>query len=189
MTQNCGKIFEKTFETSVRKAGYFYVRLNDTMSYGNIGNGKSFSVANKCDCILSTNPDIFMSELKSTKQSSMSFDLVGIKSRGKTKGTKGNHIIKTSQVITLLKEQERNIPNVHCGLILNFRPRTLKSGVTENETFYVPIKNFFNYVIMNDKTSINVNDCVTIGLTIPSKLLVTNYEYDVRVLKEVNQYE
>lgn len=189
MTQNCGKIFEKTFEASVRKAGCFYLRLNDTMSYGNIGTGKNFSVANKCDCILSTNPDIFMLELKSTKQSSMSFDLEGIKSKGKIKGTKGNHIIKTSQVLTLLKELERKIPNVHCGLILNFRPRILKSGTTENETFYVPIENFCYYAIENNKTSINVNDCMVMGFKIPCKLLKTNYEYNIRVFKEVDKYE
>lgn len=185
---SAGKQFEKDWEDSYIKAGYFYLRLVDSAKWV-VGEGSKFTPSNKCDSLQHTPPYLWMLELKSTKENSMSF-------HPKTpweapKGTSTKYVIKPSQVKELKAEYEKGYPYLIPGFILNFRERVLKTKTVPHQTYFVHIKDFLDYATNSGTSSISADVCREIGIPILSELKRTRYRYDIEnfVVNAVAYYQ
>lgn len=169
-----GKQFETDFKDSIAKTGYFYMRLRDAVKWGSASNS-TFTPSNPCDSVLFTMPFLWLLELKSTKGASISFypDTPWIRPKGTTK----NVMIKANQVKELRDFVKSS--GVMAGFIFNFRPRVLKSGLTENMTYFVHITDFIEFAVKSGKSSISEADCRELGTFIPSEIKKVRYKYDI----------
>jgi len=171
---NDGKQFETDWKDSYKGTSYFYMRLRDSAKWTQ-GKNTSFTPSNPCDAIQFTQPYIWLLELKSTKGTGVSF--YPNTPWEKPKGTTSNVMIKANQVKELMEAVQK--PGVIAGLILNFRPRELKSGTTSNKTYFIHITDFVKFAIATGKASINQNDCEQIGFKITGEKKKIHYRYDI----------
>lgn len=155
-----GKNFEAQFKASCEKENICVLRINDsTMSFGDTENS-NFTPKNPCDFVVFKTPKLFFLELKSTKNTSFSFQ---------------EKIIKANQIKQLTKFA--TFEDVNAGFVFNFR-RT-------NNTYFIDINTFVEFknceVDRNPKRkqSINENDCFEIGYLIEQEIKKVKYHYFV----------
>lgn len=171
--RNEGKIFEKAFVASIPDYCW-HKRLNDNAaSWGN-GTQTRFTSTNECDFLLfdCNNRTLSALELKTTSGS-----LTYWRKDFEIDGKKNNYQIKKNQILGL---QKWSTYLMNCGFILNFRNKF-------NRTFFVMIDEFLEYTSALNKKSINMEDVLSMNpIEIGSKLLRTNYRYDIdKFLKEI----
>lgn len=120
---------------------------------------------NEYDLILYKYPIFFALELKSNGGTSFSFSRNDKLEKGKD--------IKNSQISSLL--ESRRYKGVVSGLILNFRKY--------NETYFVDILDFHNFISNTGKKSINRQDVLGIGhILIPQTIKKVKYDFDMSSL-------
>lgn len=169
MALSPGKQFEKSFEDSAKKDKIFFYRIKDNTGAFNPAcmkcpNSKTqFTVKNECDSFLYKKPILLPIEFKSTKSKSISLS---------------DKIIRPQQIKRLTEwlEYDGVIP----GFVLNFRE-------SNNQTYFLHIKNFNDYVANPDrknKSSIPISTCKEVGIQIKNNILKTNYRYDIKDLLE-----
>lgn len=173
MAKNEGKRFESAISNSFPEH-VLVKRLNDNAAGWSGGANTRFSSTNEVDFIcFDSNKRVFYAfELKSTQGTSLSFWREDFESKGK----KQTFMIKKNQILGMQKWSK--FPCVICGFIFNFR-----NG--DNSTYFVSIENFTEYTVGLEKKSVNLNDVMAMGaIEIESKLLRTNYSYDIEGLLE-----
>lgn len=163
---NKGKKFENNFKESALKYNLFILRLNDTELSFMKNREARFTPMNPCDFICFKDGFLFMLELKSTEYNSIPIQ------RLPTEETK---MIKSHQINSLVKYS--NYEGINCGFVFNFRE---KDSLNE-ETFYMSIQNFSNFLVERDKKSINKLDVIQYGgIKIEQTLKRTQYLYNVK---------
>jgi len=172
--RNEGKRFEDSFQNSVPEH-VLVKRLNDNAAGWSGGANTRFTSTNEADfiCFDSIYRMFYAFELKSTQGTSFSF----WREDFDVKGKKQSFMIKKNQILGLQKWSK--FPFVACGFIFNFRDEG-------NYTFFVSIENFLCYTKELEKKSVNLSDVIAMnGIEIESRLLKTNYRYDMeKFLKE-----
>ena len=172
MPKNKGKKFETQFKESSEKDKLFLLRLNDTdLSYN--GNQMSrFTPKNKFDFLLFKSPNLFCLELKST-----AYDSFSIQRNPK----EPNKMIKWHQIQELIKASFYD--GVYAGFVFNFRNE--KQPLLEEETYYMSIKNFCNFLVENEKKSINKKEVQKYGgIIIEQKKKRVLYTYNIKKMLE-----
>lgn len=157
IAQNEGKIFEKAIKDSVPSTCWIYRFRDNAASFGN-GTNTRFASSNICDylCFDDLTRTLFLWELKSTKSTSISLNMV-----------------RDNQIKSL---QEASKHNLVAGFICNFRNEN-------NDTFFIEVNKFAN--MMNDinKKSFNIKDLEHHGaIKIDSYKKRTRYTYDIETL-------
>lgn len=148
---NMGKKFEQNFKTAVEQAKdgkIFIYRIKDTdTSYHHTETSK-YTHENLCDYFMFYEGVLYALELKSTCYKSIGFEL------DKKKPQK---MIKAHQIEGLAKL----IPyeNIIAGFIFNFRDEERE----DEQTYFMRIEDFNEFVVNTDKKSINAGDIVTYG--------------------------
>ena len=174
MANNTGKKFEKAIEKSVNKAGFLYERFKDNGKFGFSENTR-FSSENPCDCFIFDGHYLTYLELKSTVNTSISFN------QPCDEKAKGTFMIKPHQVKSLLIRAK--FPNVVCGLLLDFADRTTSKGVPiDGGTYFIDIETFKGWADSVSKKSINQTDAALIGIKVDRTKLKTNYTYNIKKL-------
>lgn len=168
IAKNEGKRFEDAFIKSM--PDYVLVkRLNDNASSWSGGTNTRFASKNECDYILFNDhtKTFYGLEMKSTKHNSLTFWREDFESKDKKQAFQ----IRRCQIQGLEKWSKHN--GVF-GFIINFRDE-------HNKTYFIDIKNFLKYTSLPfAKKSINKEDVLNMcPIEIDSKLLRTNYHYDV----------
>lgn len=149
---NEGKRFEDNFKKSIPDNVY-WLRLTDSSPAGFGGNeNMRFSIQSPFDFILYANGKMYALELKSTQGKSVSF--VG-----------KSAMIKEHQIEALRHARQYVII---AGFILNFRG----SG-----TYFLSIDDFDNF--KEERNSIPLSYCKTVGIELPEKRLKVNSRYDL----------
>lgn len=172
-----GKIFEQQFKTSAMKEGLFILRLNDSSLSWQHERTSKFTVENPCDFILYYNGYLFPVELKSTQYTSFSIE--------RESGKKA--MIKMHQWNSLSNFSlfEGVIP----GLVLNFRDK----DTNEEDTYFVTIQDFVNFMEDSGKASINKNDVIGLSHTfkLSQELKRVHYLYGVKEMLDqaITTYE
>ncbi len=178
MSKNEGKQFEEDWKKSYGKTSYYYMRLRDGAKWVQ-GQGAAFTPENPCDAIQHTMPFLWLLELKTTGSGSISFypftDDGGVPWE-KPKG-KAERDIKTNQIKEIMEAVKTQ--GVVGGFVLNFRERTLKRSINPTSTYFLHITDFLEFAKTANKSSINQEDCDSIGILIPQKKKVKHYTYDV----------
>ena len=174
MASNNGKKFEQQFKKSVDKVGLLFERFPDSNKFGQ-GDGKGirFTMNNPCDCFVFDGSYLYYLELKSTINTSVSFNQPPTE-----KG--GTPMIKAHQVKSLLERSRHQ--NVICGLLLDFADRQTKTKLIEGGTYFIEINKFVEWCATIDKKSINQDDCERIGTKVNRIKKKVNYEYDIKQL-------
>lgn len=150
---NRGKIFEQCFKNSVPKE-ILYERFKDgTANWGRTDNNVRFQAQNVCDCFLYDGHVLMYLELKSHKGKSIPLTC-----------------IRTNQKEGLTERQ--GYGNVICGLIVEF------SDI--GRVFYLNIDDFNRFIDENDRKSIPWEYFRDYGIEVSSKLMRTNYKYDIQ---------
>lgn len=168
-----GKIFEDNFYESSQKQNIFIHRLKDTDLSFNGNSVSSFTPKNKCDYFLFSNLEngrgnLFGIECKSTKYPSMSISLSDEEDKSNT-----NKMIKFHQIKSLIKLSKNE--GIYAGFVLNFRD---EENNLEN-TYYISIQNFLEFLKETGKKSINKTDCKLRGIVVESTLKRKYYNYNV----------
>ena len=165
--QSEGKRFENAFVKSI--PDYVLVkRLNDNASAWSGGNNTRFTSNNECDYILFDDHTrtLYGLELKTTKDNSLTFWREDFEDKTKKQTFK----IRKCQIQGLEKWSK------HLGVfgfIINFRSY-------QNRTYFISIDDFLDYTSTLSKKSINIDDVLKMNpIEIKSKLMRTNYKYDV----------
>lgn len=146
--KNSGKIFEDDFKSSIPDY-CFYHRLKDPpQSFNQSKNNLRFSLKNPCDAMIfdTKNRKFYTLELKTTKNSSISFEDINIKEKQQ------NKMIHKHQIESLLKFSKYN--HVISGFIFNFRNEKNNTQVT----YFQNINNFINMINSINKKSFNQKD-------------------------------
>lgn len=165
---NKGKKFEHQFKISADKDGILCIRLNDSdVSFAG-ASGTRFAPKNPCDYVLYYRERIWTLELKSSKFHSIPFQLTP---------EDEPKMIKAHQINSLVNFGQ--FEGCEAGFILNFR----NDETNEEDTYYLSIQNFSNFVSQNDKKSINKLDIVQYGgIRMNQTLKRTNYIYHIKDL-------
>lgn len=174
-----GKKFEQNWRDSYKASEHFYMRLRDGAKWLQ-GQGSSFQSENPCDSIQHTMPFLWLLELKSTKEASVSFNpyIEGESSPDeKPKNKKTNVMIKANQVREL--REAVKFQGVIAGFVVNFRERKLKTKTYSNETFFIHINDFWDFAVKTGKSGLNRDDCSEIGIRIEHIKLKINYRYKI----------
>lgn len=165
---NKGKKFEQQWRISSEKDNILCIRLNDSDVSFAKNPGTRFSPRNKCDFVHYYKGYMICLELKSSEYSGIGFSLTEEESQKMIKCHQINDLIKLSQ-----------FEGVISGFIFNFRQKES----LEEDTYFMDIKNFSNFVSQNDKHSINKLDIVQYGgIRMDQTLKRTNYIYHVKDL-------
>lgn len=155
-----GKDFEKSFRESAIEDGFWFYRIPDMYAVNPNFAGKSMA-----DCILYHNLSnkLYILELKSTKYNSISIQTTD----------EGTQMIKKHQIISLEKNNKSD--DVEGCFIFNFRKED-----SEN-TYIMNIKDFTDFLVFEDKASINEKDIVKYGgVKCEQELKRVKYRYHVR---------
>jgi hypothetical protein len=170
---NKGKDFEKQWQESYKNTPYLFIRLKDSNKWSNSKQTR-FTPQNPYDGIQYSTPFLFLLELKSTGGSSFNFNPQKPCESSNNKSL----MIKPHQVKGLM--DAINKEGVIAGLILNFRPRKLKTKETDNATYFVHIIDFLKFAVESNKSSINEKDCINIGaIKIDQKKKRVKYKYNI----------
>ena len=169
---NDGKIFEKDWKDSAMKQGVFILRLNDSSLSWQHEKQSKFTLENPCDFIQFSSGILYALELKSTKYSSISIQT----------DVSENGMIKMHQINSL--SNFSLFDGVCAGFILNFRDEEVEEN---NITYFLPIKNFNDFLVECGKKSINKKDIVSYGgILIEQNKKRTHYSYNVeKVLSDI----
>lgn len=165
---NAGKVFEEEFKESVKKYNeisndVYLLRLQDSASgFGMDSSKVRFSAKSPFDFIMyHRSGKMFALELKSCGENSVGFSLENDKKS-----------IKASQVKNLKKSSFYGIIS---GFLFNFRKF--------EETYFLDISKFLEFVEVTDKKSISRNNVIEFGgILIPQKKKKIKYMYDVEIL-------
>lgn len=164
MATNSGKHFEAQVRTSILKIeNIYYLRLSDPPQAFSQSSLTKFSNNNPFDFIMYKYPLLYAIENKTTIGTSFSFSL--------DKNDK-NTLIHAHQIIGLWDAYQSGL---FTGFLFNFRDK-------EN-TYFIHIYDFMQYVKFTTKKSINESDIIKYsGLLIPQQKKRTNYDYDINTL-------
>lgn len=168
MIKNPGKSFEVDFKESCIKEGLFIHRLRDNaMSYTE--SESVYTWNNPYDFLVYKLPTLFAVELKHTKYMSMSIQ--------RTEAEEDNKMIKYCQIEGLQKASKYE--GVKAGFILSFY-----NEITGNEnTFYISIDNFINFLVKENKKSINMLDVIRYdGIKVTQTKKRVKYHYHISEL-------
>ena len=168
MTTNPGKIFEREFKDSIDKRGYYYLRLKDNAQTFSDATNIKFTSDNPYDCLMFVDNTLFCFELKSTKNTNLSFwsEKIGMTNFSAATGS----MIKKHQVEGLQKANQYN--GVVAGLVINFR--------NTNHTYFWNIKHFLRFTEETLKKSFNESDVIeNSGICIPQQLKKVHYDYRI----------
>lgn len=171
---NGGKAFEACWKNSYAKLPIYYLRLKDAAKWQR-GEGSTFTPENPFDSLQYKSPFIWLLELKSTQGTGISFNPK--KPYEKPENKKTQVMIKSNQVKELMKAVE--VHGVIGGFVVNFRERETKTKCFPNVTYFIHINDFIKFAESNDKSSLSREDCELLGIKVKSKLLKTNYKYDI----------
>jgi penicillin-binding protein-related factor A (putative recombinase) len=161
---NAGKVFEKQIQASFPLSVYCLRLPDPAQSFGG-ENQLRFSNKNPYDFLLFWSPYMFALELKSTQGASFSIQ--------SNKTEKGKDV-KLHQIEGLNKVSTYD--NAYGGFIFNFRNNN-------NNTYWMSILNFNEYLSQTTKKSINENDIKQYnGILIGNKLKITTYSYYINIL-------
>jgi len=147
------------------------IRIPDPPQSFNMGDSTlRFANKNPYDLVVYKNPNLYCLELKSNKSKSISIQF--------NKQEKGKDI-KLHQIEGLTKASLNK--GVKSGFILNYR--------STNNTYYLDIKDFNEFLRATTKKSINENDVVEKGVLIPQELIRVKYYYDFKRVGERKEKE
>lgn len=167
---NPGKKFEQNFSKSIPDYVYF-LRIKDSASSFSPNSKSRFTPNNPYDFLLFYNCFLFPMELKSTNKKSFSIQ--------RTKEDTSKEI-KYQQIESLTNAN--SFENIFAGFILDFR--------NEN-TYWMDINSFNNFLLENDKKSINIEDVKKYnGIIIDKNKIRVNYKYNIeKLLKDIIKIE
>lgn len=167
---NPGKKFEQNFSKSIPDYVYF-LRIKDSSSSFSPNSKSRFTPNNPYDFLLFYNCFLFPMELKSTNKKSFSIQ--------RTKEDTSKEI-KYHQIESLIIAN--SFENIFAGFILDFR--------NEN-TYWMDINSFNNFLLENDKKSINIEDVKKYdGIIIDKNKIRVNYKYNIeKLLKDIIKIE
>ena len=151
-----GQKFEDNFRSSIDRdsSDLFFYRFKDgTANWDRSNKNVRFQAHNICDCMVFYKQNLFLFELKSHKGKSLPFNC-----------------IRDSQYEEMYKAGLKN--NVYPLLIIFF------SDISE--CYAIHIRDIMAFKANSDRKSIPLLLCQEIGFKIDSRLLKTNYRYDVR---------
>jgi len=157
MAKNEGKKFEDDFKQSCDKVDNLFVyRFRDgTSSWGQGEDNKTrFQATNICDMEIFYQGKLVLLELKSVLKSSLPF---------------GN--IKNSQLEGLTKAFNKNANHMFIGFLINFRDH--------EETYFMSIEQFNQYIIEADRKSIPIDYCRDNCILVEQKKKKVRYGYDI----------
>ncbi len=168
--RNPGKLFEDDFKKSVQLPTWGNRYIDGTASWDK--NEKTrFQAKNICDFeLFDYKHGLFLCELKSTKQKSMSFEKETEKKTAMIKEKRVNRMIKVIG----------DTPGLHGFYVLNFRE-------PENRVFAVPVTSIKNYINYGQRKSIPLQWCEDVGLEIPVKLLRVRFRYSIHLAEWVEK--
>jgi|GEM_PF-1515981 len=154
-------------------------RLQDSVGTWGGNDSVRFASKNECDYILwnKNTHNSYALELKTTQGGSLTFWRGDFEDKTK----KQSFMIKKNQIQGLATMSDYDIV---AGLIINFRSE-------DNNTYFIPIKNFIKVTGELDKKSINEKDILELCeyTKIDNKKLKTNHRYDVgKFLEETRLY-
>lgn len=175
--KNPGKIFEANWKMRSEKQGILTIRLKDSdLSFNpNRELRSKFTAENPCDFVQFYKGHLFTLELKSTKYKSLSIQL--------DPDDKSSKMIKLHQINSLVNFSLYE--NVEAGLVLNFRHENDNGVVEEEETYYLPIDKFSDFLTKSGKSSINQVDVVLYGgYQIDTTKIKVNFNYNVKDMME-----
>lgn len=159
---NPGKKFEQNFSKSIPDYIYF-LRIKDSASSFSPNSKSRFTPNNPYDFLLFYNGNLFPMELKSTNKKSLSIQ--------RTKEEQSKEI-KYHQIDSLSIANTYN--GIYAGFVLDFR--------NEN-TYWISIESFNNFLLENDKKSINIEDVKKYnGILINKNKIRVNYKYNIERL-------
>lgn len=159
---NPGKKFEQNFSKSIPEDIYF-LRIKDSASSFSPNSKSRFTPNNPYDFLIFYKGNLFPMELKSTNKKSLSIQ--------RTKEEKSKEI-KYHQIDSLSTVNTYN--GIYAGLVLDFR--------NEN-TYWISIESFNNFLLENDKKSINIEDVKKYnGILINKSKIRVNYKYNIERL-------
>ena len=146
-----GKKFEENFKTAVLQAKegqVFIYRIKDTDTSYNHTETSKYTHNNLCDYFMHYNGVLYALELKSTCYKSIGFEL---------DPEKPQKMIKAHQIEDLTKL----IPydGIVAGFVFNFRDEDRGN----EQTYFMRIEDFNEFVHNTDKKSINAGDIVVYG--------------------------
>lgn len=173
-SNNKGKIFEQQWQSSAKDDNIFCYRLRDNDLSFNGNSVSTFTNSNPCDFFLFGNiidgrGKIFAIELKSSKYNS-----IGIQRTP----DEPESMIKAKQINSLIQLSLQN--GMVAGFILNYRD----DDTNEEETFFVSIERFSDFLMEKDKKSINKKDAKEYGLLIEQTIKRKYYRYNVSKMIE-----
>lgn len=148
--------------------GVYYHRLNDPAQSFSPTAETRFSLQNPFDCIVYRYPTLFCFELKSTKNTALTFWREDFSDKG--------FMIKKVQLNGLKYAAQHS--GVVAGLVINFRSKA--------KTYFIDIDSFLRYTAGLSKKSVNEDDIVSAGgITVEQYKLKVNYRYNVEDLLNV----
>lgn len=175
--KNEGKIFEQSFQESLEKEGLYVFRVKDSPSSfgGQTQSVVRFTLNNPYDFIMYHYPYYYALELKSTKSNALSFNIWDKKDTNYVKTA----MIKKHQIEGLSNADKHK--GIIAGFVINFRNDNHNEKVKEQETYFLSIANFNNFVHGTNKKSINKNDVISYGgLLIEQEIKKVKYNYKVK---------
>jgi len=160
---NMGKIFENNFKESAKKENIFIHRVKDNDLSFNGNSVSKFTTHNPCDFFLYLKPQMFALELKSTCYKSISIQRTPDDPEA---------MIKAHQINSLI--QMSLYDGVNSGFVFNFRNDENGKEITA----YMSIEKFSDFLVGENKKSINLNDVKKYGgIKIEQELKRKNYHY------------
>lgn len=170
--KNEGKIFEQSFQESLEKEGLYVFRVKDNpSSFG--GQSQSvvrFTLNNPYDFIVYQYPYYYALELKSTKSNAFSFNIWDKKDSNYVKTA----MIKKHQIEGLTKAIQYK--GVISGFVFNFR----NEDSTKQETYFLSINDFNDFIKDTNKKSINKLDVKKYkGTLIEQEIKKVKYNYNI----------
>lgn len=163
---NKGKEFEGDVKVSAKNQGLWILRLNDTSLSWQKEKTARFTPNNIADFLIYRYPYLFVIECKSTKYKS-----IGIQ-RDPEEDEK---MIKAQQIQNLINCS--TVEGIYSGFMLNYRD---DNNLNNSNTYWMPIQNFSDFLVNNDKKSINAVDVVEYGCVKVDQILRrTHFTYDI----------
>lgn len=172
---NRGKKFESDIQQSCKKQGILFERYKDNGKFG-FSNETRFSSQNPCDGHIYDGDLLLYIEMKSTINSSVSFPLP-------YNDKKQKKMIKTHQILSLLDRSQYK--NVVCGLLIDYADRKTKTKEIIGSCWFIEINKFVEWTKTCNKSSINADDCLQIGIQVHKQKKKVNYTYNMNELLQI----
>ena len=160
---NEGKQFEHDFRNSVPDDVYSLRLIDPAIGFDVESSTQRFAPKNPYDLILYKEPWMYCLELKSTKESRISF-------RG------SSSMIREHQIRKLTEAWEKGC---RAGFVLNFR--------SSQNTCYLPIEVFHRLTRATERQSLREDEILEAGTRLPVRRLRIHNRYDLNVLFGLEQ--